>query len=82
MTMTRTEKMWYGWTDNKRSEYRKCRSDYIGRACTLNGQPAKTTFSMVSGWPSVSELEGGRSVEYSFTAIYNIIDNKGGRFTA
>lgn len=54
--------------------------DYIGRACTLHGKPAKICKNE-EGYALVCPLnpELG-SVPFSWCAVWNIIDNHGGEF--
>ena len=54
--------------------------EYIGRSVTLNEAPA-TIVKDKEGWPFVAPLDTSTgSVPYSWTAIFNICDNHGGRF--
>lgn len=58
------------------------RREYIGQSCTLNGQPAKIVHTG-DGWAGVAPLnpEFG-TVPYSWAAIYNVMHNHGGNFSA
>jgi hypothetical protein len=54
--------------------------DYIGQPCTLNGKPAKIVKDS-DGFANVAPLDPEQgAVPYSWTAIYNIMDNRNGRF--
>jgi hypothetical protein len=64
------------WPDHRDCLHRS----YIGRACTLHGEPAKIVKD-VDGHASVAPLDSSRgSVPYSWTAVYNIMDNRNGKF--
>jgi len=61
-------------------DYIKNRREYIGRACTLNGNPAKIVIDG-NGLPSVAPLNPDLGViPYSWVAVFNIIDNRKGEF--
>lgn len=57
------------------------RREYIGKACKLNGKPAKIVH-IGDGWPGVAALDGlYPPVPFSWTAIYNVMENRGGDFS-
>ncbi len=54
--------------------------DYIGRAVTLTGEPAKITMDR-EGYAQIAPLDPARgTVPYSWTAVWNIIDNRNSEF--
>lgn len=71
---------WSKWTQADKKAYRDARKDVIGMGCTLDGHQAIVRFNMATGWPSVCRLDTFQRVGFSFTTIYNIMENHGGRF--
>ena len=69
---------WDELTQQQRVDYRENRREYIGRRCTLNGHPATVVFDSATGFASVAS--GPTTIAWSWSAVFNIIDNKGGRF--
>ena len=64
------------WPNHTSCDHR----DYIGRAVTLNGQPAKVTKD-ATGRSYVAPLNPNHgTVPYSWVAIFNVIDNRNSRF--
>ena len=64
---------------------RETQSEYIGRAVTLNGVPAKVVRQESDGfsgtYAAVAPLDPSLGVvPFSWCAIYNVCDNRGGRF--
>ena len=56
------------------------RSDYVGRAVTLDGMPA-TVHRDKEGWPWIAPLDTSKgSIPYCWVTVYNICDNHGGKF--
>ncbi len=54
--------------------------DYIGRAVTLQGAPAKVVKDC-DGRAHISPLNPDvGTVPYSWVAVFNIVDNHGGKF--
>ena len=55
-------------------------SEYVGRAVTLNGEPAKIT-TTPEGYARISPLDPrAGTVQYSWVAVFNVCDNHGSRF--
>ncbi len=71
---------WDNMTETSKREYLDNRREYLGRECTLDGKPAKIVFNQHSGFFAVAILAGGLSLEWSFNAIANTIDNHAGQF--
>ena len=56
------------------------RRGYVGRAVTLNGEPAKVTMDK-DGWPWIAPLDSSKgTIPFSWVAVYNICDNHNGEF--
>jgi hypothetical protein len=70
-----------GLSDTQRAKFRANRADYIGRDCTLNGEPARTTFCVTDGHCYVNPINASiGGFAWSWCAVYNILDNRNGRF--
>lgn len=46
---------------------------------TLNGKPAKLSGALLK-WPIITDLETGLSCEFAWVTVYNIIENRDGKF--
>jgi hypothetical protein len=62
------------------AQRKRVQDEYVGRAVTLNGMPAKVTRNP-DGFARIAPLDPKYGVvPYSWAAVYNICDNHGGRF--
>ena len=73
---------WNQLSEAARTKYRDDRREYIGQTCTLNGLPAKILFNYREGCASVGQLDGPLIIDWSWAAVFNIVDNKRGDFRA
>lgn len=52
---------------------------YIGRSCTVDGLPAVIVRGS-DGHPYVRSLDLTRTIPFSWTAVFKVMDNHGGKF--